>query len=201
MKDESWRFAPLDCAPQALFHPSSFRPHPLHCRKACVSLIRAIFNSELHAMTMENPPVDWDEQVQFLRGLAHIVRDENLSELSLESGGVRLSLKSAAPGATVVVAPSAAPLSGVAAAPDSGLVPVVSPMVGVFYRAPSPNDPNFVEVGDSVSIGQVIGVVEAMKVFNEIVSEIEGTVAEIVAQNSELVETGAPLVKIQVVRS
>ena len=146
---------------------------------------------------MENPPVDWDEQVQFLRGLAHIVRDENLSELSLESGGVRLSLKSAAPGAILVAAAPSAPVQGAAATPDSGLVPIVSPMVGVFYRAPSPGDPNFVEVGDNVSIGQVIGVVEAMKFFNEIVSEIEGTVAEIVAQNSELVETGAPLIRVQ----
>ena len=148
-------------------------------------------------MTMENPPVDWDEQVQFLRGLAHIVRDENLSELSLESGGVRLSLKSTAPGATVIVAAPSAPVQGATATPDSGLVPIVSPMVGVFYRAPSPNDPNFVEEGDTVTVGQVIGVVEAMKVFNEIVSEIEGTVAEIVAQNSELVETGAPLIKLR----
>lgn len=147
-------------------------------------------------MTMENPPVDWDEQVQFLRGLAHIVRDENLSELSLESGGVRLSLKSAASGATLVAAPLAAPVQS-AVAPDSGLVPVVSPMVGVFYRAPSPNDPHFVEVGDTVTIGQIIGVVEAMKVFNEIISDIEGTVAQIIAENSELVETGAPLVMIK----
>jgi acetyl-CoA carboxylase biotin carboxyl carrier protein len=80
---------------------------------------------------------------------------------------------------------------------DASLVPIVSPMVGVFYRAPSPNDPTFVEIGDTVHIGQVVGVVEAMKVFNEITSDIEGTVAEIPAQNAELVETGAPLIIVR----
>ena len=145
---------------------------------------------------------DWDEQVEFLRGLAHIVRDEKLSEISLEEDGVRLHLKSAAPGATVVMAathgtglvphPHGAPHG--AAPHDAGLVPIVSPMVGVFYRAPSPSDPPFVEIGDAVHIGQVVAVVEAMKVFNEITSDIEGTVAEIPAQNAELVETGTPLI-------
>jgi acetyl-CoA carboxylase biotin carboxyl carrier protein len=148
----------------------------------------------------ENPhsQSDWDEQVEFLRGLAHIVRDEGLSELAVEAEGVRLSLKSAAPGTTVVLAAQTAAHGGASApASDHGLVPIVSPMVGVFYRAPSPNDPSFVEVGDTVSVGQVVGVVEAMKVFNEITSDIEGTVAEITAQNAELVETGAPLILVK----
>ena len=150
-------------------------------------------------MTNENPPVNQsdnpDEQVKLLRGLAHVVRDESLSELSLEEGGVRFTLKSAAPGATLGLA-TQAPVQG-AASPDNGLVPIVSPMVGVFYRSPSPSDPHFVELGDHVTVGQIIGVVEAMKVFNEILSDIEGTVAEIVAENSELVETGAPLVLLK----
>jgi acetyl-CoA carboxylase biotin carboxyl carrier protein len=149
----------------------------------------------------DNESNNWDEQIEFLRGLAHIVRDESLNELSVEADGVRLSLKSAAPGATVVLvsAPGAQPAPGGAApaASDAGVVPIVSPMVGVFYRAPSPNDPSFIEIGDNITAGQVVGVVEAMKVFNEITSDIEGTVVEIPAQNAELVETGAPLVLVR----
>lgn len=153
-------------------------------------------------MTKEKQPVvqpdKWDEQVEFLRGLAQIVKEEQLSELSLESDGVRLYLKGTSPGTTVVLA---APVGAAAPPPaekkESGLIPIVSPMVGVFYRAPSPNDPTFVEVGDTVSIGQVVGVVEAMKVFNEITSEVEGVVAEIPVQNAQLIETGTPLVLVK----
>ena len=146
----------------------------------------------------QNSQSDLNEQVEFLRGLAHIVRDEGLTELAVEAEGVRLSLKSAAPGATVMLAaPTAAQGGAAPPASDAGLVPIVSPMVGVFYRAPSPNDPNFVEIGDTISVGQTVGVVEAMKVFNEITSDIEGIVVEIPAQNAELVETGAPLILVK----
>ena len=134
--------------------------------------------------------------IELLRGLAHIVRDEGLSELSLEENGWRIALKSAAPGAGVAFAQAADALA-VAEKPDAGLTAIVSPMVGVFYRAPSPNDPSFVEVGDSVFAGQVVGVVEAMKVFNEIVSEVEGVVDEIPGPNGELVETGQALVIVR----
>lgn len=145
--------------------------------------------------------VNWDEQIDFLRGLAQIVKDERLSELSVESQGVRLSFKGTSPGMVMMAAPSVglavAGARNDAAAPQSGTAPVVSPMVGMFYRAPSPADDFFVEVGDTVHVGQVIGVVEAMKVFNEIVSDIEGTVSEIVAQNAELVETGQTLILVK----
>jgi acetyl-CoA carboxylase biotin carboxyl carrier protein len=109
--------------------------------------------------------VNWDEKIEYLRGLAQVVKDEKLSELCVEADGVRLHLQSAAPGATMVVAaPHAAPgeVPKADAKAESGAVPIVSPIVGVFYRAPSPNDPPFVEVGDAVQAGQVVGVVEAM---------------------------------------
>ena len=150
-------------------------------------------------MTNENPPMSQsdnpDEPVKLLRGLAHVVRDESLSELSLEEGGMRFTLKSAAPGATLVPATSAAPTTG-AASHDGGLLPIVSPMVGVFYRSPSPSDPHFVEVGDHVAVGQVIGVVEAMKVFNEITSPVAGRVLKMAAENGALVSPGEPLIYV-----
>lgn len=154
-------------------------------------------NSAAESQNAELPDVNWDEQMEHLRGLALIVKEEHLSELSVESGGVRLHFKAATPDVPLL---ATLPLSGAVAeqtAAETGDIAVVSPMVGVFYRSPSPADPPFVEVGDTVHAGQVIGVVEAMKVFNEIISDIEGTVTEIVAENSELVETGAPLIMVK----
>ena len=159
----------------------------------------------------ENSPasIDWTAQVAYLRELAGIVRDENLSELEIESDGVRLLLKapspSAAPhaptGLSAPVAAAAGPLQAsgrpIPHKKDESLVPVVSPMVGVFYRAPSPADPNFVEIGDRVERGQTIGLVEAMKVFNEIIAEAAGVVAEIVAATGDLVDTGGPLIRLK----
>jgi acetyl-CoA carboxylase biotin carboxyl carrier protein len=71
---------------------------------------------------------------------------------------------------------------------------ILSPLVGIFYRAASPDSPPFVEIGDSVEAGQTIGVVEAMKVFNEIITECPGVVAAIPTGNGELVQADQPLV-------
>lgn len=160
-------------------------------------------------------------QIAYLRALTQIVREEELSELEIENAGVRITLK--APEAAPVVVPTpgypatAQPLASITAAhpadvspgagsasgetspdssPETELIEIVSPMVGVFYRAPSPSDPNFVEVGDRVEAGQTVALIEAMKVFNEIVAESAGTVIDIKAQNSELVETGGILMTL-----
>lgn len=77
-----------------------------------------------------------------------------------------------------------------------GLVAILAPLVGVFYRAPSPNAKAFVEVGDSVEPGQVIGIVEAMKVMNQITSDYRGSVVEILAENASTVQYEQPLVLI-----
>lgn len=161
---------------------------------------------------------EWKQRVEFVRGLATVVRDENLSELSLVQNGLRIHLRStrapllAPPQTTMMVAGQSTLVADAAAsgalenmleseapvdAPIVDVEPIVSPMVGVFYRAKSPDEPNFVEVGDRVEIGQVIGLVEAMKTFNEITSEIEGEVVTIAVQNAQLVETGAPLVLVR----
>lgn len=148
------------------------------------------------------------DQVTTLSELARVVRDSGLSELELEHDGVRLRL--AAP----KVAAAPAVLTGAADAPlesyafpaeevpatapaASTGTPVLSPMVGLFYRAPSPSDPNYVEVGDHVEVGKTLGLVEAMKTYNEITAEVAGTVTEIRATNSALIETGDILMVIQ----
>jgi acetyl-CoA carboxylase biotin carboxyl carrier protein len=169
----------------------------------------------------DRPQVHNDDAalLEYWRGLAQIAREEELAELEVESAGVRVTLRatsviqiasthlsapqSASPFGPVAFAPGAAPqgsappASAAPAARDENLVEIVSPMVGVFYRAPSPSDPNFVEAGDKVEIGQTVALVEAMKVFNEITSEVAGVVAEIKANSSDLVETGQAIIIIR----
>ena len=100
--------------------------------------------------------------------------------------------------AAPVAAPAAAPA---AAAPeateDDGLVTVESPMVGTFYRSPSPGAPQFVDVGDKVQAGKTLCIVEAMKLMNEIEAEVSGTVVEILVDNAQPVQFGQALVKIR----
>lgn len=109
----------------------------------------------------------------------------------------------AIPHAAPVAAPVPAPAPAPAAAPkaeakatDKPGVVVNSPFVGTFYRAPSPESPPFVDVGAKVKKGQTLCIVEAMKLMNEIESEVDGTVAEILVQNATPVEFGEPLFRI-----
>jgi acetyl-CoA carboxylase biotin carboxyl carrier protein len=94
------------------------------------------------------------------------------------------------------LAAAPAPARAEAKAADKPGVIVNSPFVGTFYRAPSPDSPPFVEVGAKVKKGQVLCIVEAMKLMNEIESEVDGTVAEIFVQNATPVEFGEPLFRI-----
>jgi len=156
-------------------------------------------------------------QIAFLRGLADIAREENLTELEVEQNGVRVTLRASsadeysfpaapqafypvagtAPLASASVAIPAAPSTPAAKAPEENLLEIVSPMVGVFYRTPSPADPNFIEIGDKVEVGQTVALVEAMKVFNEIVAEVSGVVVEIKAASADLVETGQTIITLR----
>jgi acetyl-CoA carboxylase biotin carboxyl carrier protein len=76
-------------------------------------------------------------------------------------------------------------------------VAIVAPLTGVYYAAPSPTSPPFVSVGDVVQVGQVVALVEAMKVFNEIQAEVSGRVVELVATNGNVVQKGDPLIKVE----
>jgi acetyl-CoA carboxylase biotin carboxyl carrier protein len=97
-----------------------------------------------------------------------------------------------------VAAPAQAPVPAVAApaAEKPGHV-ITSPFVGTFYRAPSPEQPSFVEVGTQVKKGQVLCIIEAMKLMNEIESELEGRVVEVLAENGQPVEFGQPLFRLE----
>ena len=93
--------------------------------------------------------------------------------------------------------PAAVPLRAAAAATEEGLVAIRSPMVGTFYRAPNPTSPPFAEAGGSIGVGQVVCIVEAMKLMNEIESEVAGTVEKVLVENGKPVEFNQPLFLIR----
>ncbi|MDD4371982.1 MAG: acetyl-CoA carboxylase biotin carboxyl carrier protein [Anaerostipes sp.] len=110
------------------------------------------------------------------------------NETKIISGAV-----SAAP--TLQAAPQSADVE--AKEPELEGTPVVAPLVGTFYESPSEGADPFVKVGDKVEAGQVIGIVEAMKLMNEVESEVSGTVVAVVAKNGEMVEYGQPLILVK----
>jgi acetyl-CoA carboxylase biotin carboxyl carrier protein len=143
------------------------------------------------------------------RGLAEIVAEHNLSELIVDTRDVTLTVRRG--GATVAVHAPAAPVyaaapvaaAAVAAAPvpaveDKAHV-VTSPFVGTFYRRPNPDSPNYVAVNEKVDKGQVLCIIEAMKLMNEIEADVGGTVTAILAEDGASVEYGQPLFKIAAV--
>jgi acetyl-CoA carboxylase biotin carboxyl carrier protein len=137
-----------------------------------------------------------------VRELARIATEMNLSEVEVDpSGRIRVRRRvarrvvegRAAGGARPPI--SLAPPPPVEGVPEPGTL-ITSPFVGTFYRAPSPEAPAFAEVGDTVRKGQVVCIVEAMKLMNEIEAEADGKVAEILARNGEHVEYGQPLIRL-----
>jgi acetyl-CoA carboxylase biotin carboxyl carrier protein len=116
--------------------------------------------------------------------------------LELEVERQEIAVVAAAPSAHA--AGAAVPASSAAPAAAPGRMPVVAPLVGVFYRAASPGAKPFVDVGDTVERGQKVGIVEAMKMMNEVTSDFRGTVAEIVVQNGETVQYEQTLMFIDV---
>lgn len=131
-----------------------------------------------------------------VRKLAEVLSEHGLAKIEVSFSGLHIRLSAGKPAAVV-----AAPVAAVAPAPAAEPVEVpghivAAPMIGTYYSAPSPGEPPFVEIGDSVDVGQTIGIIEAMKIMNEITSDRAGVVAEIFARNSEAVEYGSPLIRI-----
>lgn len=134
-----------------------------------------------------------------IQRLCQIVHERGLHELSITQPAFSVSLTAMQVGTVMVVPPSAhvLPVAHPAKA-EEAVAPaghaITTPIIGTFYRASSPDSPPFVEVGDHVEVGQTVGIVEAMKVFNEITSDIAGTVVAILAQNGQLLKVDEPLV-------
>ncbi|MBW3656349.1 MAG: acetyl-CoA carboxylase biotin carboxyl carrier protein [Gemmatimonadetes bacterium] len=160
--------------------------------------------------------------LDFLRGLISAVDDSGIDSLEIARGGTRIRIHKTPPPAPVSAAaapaqvvhaaapaaPAAAPVA--AAAPAAGTPPAApapaaganlvedkSPMVGTYYRSPSPEAPAYVELGTRVAKGQTLCILEAMKLMNELESEVAGIVREILVENGEPVEYGQVLFRIE----
>ena len=135
-----------------------------------------------------------------LRRLVSLMQANDLAEVELEEEGKRVRVVrgrvAALPAAQAAPTPVAAPAPAAAVpreAKESRGIEIPSPMVGTFYRSPSPDAAPYVEVGDRIGKDTPVCIVEAMKVMNEIKSEVEGEILEILVQNGEPVEFGQPL--------
>jgi len=148
-----------------------------------------------------------------IQRLLDYIAKSPLAEVSIETEGLKVSVKkhgeaapvvsvvSASPAAApVAAAPAAAAPAAPAAAPApvaDNLYTVKSPMIGTFYRAPGPDKDNFVEVGTEIAPGKTVCVIEAMKLFNEIDSEISGKIVKILVDNASPVEFDQPLFLVE----
>jgi len=150
-----------------------------------------------------------------LRQLLALLGESDIQEFSLEGDDFRLEVRRnlpavaapltvlQAPVSTPAPAPAVAPAPAPSAPPPpaaaarSDLQPITAPMVGTFYRSPSPGDPPFVEVGSRITPGQTICILEAMKLMNELEAEIGGEVVEILVENGTPVEFGQVLMRIK----
>ena len=141
-----------------------------------------------------------------IRKIVELMNEHELSYFHLEEEGVNLKLKKGADIVQVAqAAMPSAPATAAAPAPAAADTPaaepagneITAPMVGTFYAAPSPDAPAFVNVGDTISEGQTICIIEAMKVMNEIKAETSGTITAIVAKDGEPVQFGDALYRVQ----
>ena len=152
-----------------------------------------------------------------IKQIIDLMKRSELTEFAVEEEGFKLKICRGANGVPVVTSsaglaavPEAAAASAAAAAAtlasssqnggekeDSSIIYIKAPMVGTFYRAPSPESPPFVEVNAKVSENSVVCIIEAMKIMNEIQAEVKGTVVEILVENGQPVEYGQRMFKIK----
>ena len=150
--------------------------------------------------------------IRKIKKLIELLEESGLAEIEITEGEESVRIARATPGQPVVTHYAAAPLPATAAAPapaaaapaatpapaparDENLV--TAPMVGTFYASPAPGAKSFVEVGQEVRVGQVLCIIEAMKMMNQIESERAGRVVAVLAKNGEPVEFGQPLFAIE----
>jgi acetyl-CoA carboxylase biotin carboxyl carrier protein len=152
-----------------------------------------------------------------LKEILQILEEKEITEFELEEEGMKLRIRKAGPASSnhhaapgfvppapvVLHAPVPAPRAAAAPEPppaaeeEPGLTVVKSPIVGTFYRTPDPNAPPFVSVGDRIRVGQVLCIIEAMKLMNEIEAEVAGEVVRIHHESGQPVQYGEPLFTIR----
>ena len=151
-----------------------------------------------------------------IQELIKLINSSNIGEVSVEQKDFKITIKQKEEHITQVMAPAqyqqlpaqqiaqpnpqqAMPSQAAEKIPEttSNTITIKSPMIGTFYRRPSPDKPNFLEVGDEVSPGKVVCIIEAMKLFNEIESEVSGKVVKILVEDSSPVEYDQPLFLVE----
>jgi len=156
-----------------------------------------------------------DSDLRKIKELIKIMKDNELVEVEIKNGDDKIFLKRSKPQQVVKKMPvvrldtgeemegsRAAQISSTPGSPqpesvDESLLDIKSPIVGTFYATPSPDSDPYVEVGTSVGPQTVVGIIEAMKVLNEIKAEINGTIAEVLVTSGQAVEYGQPLFKVK----
>lgn len=162
--------------------------------------------------------IDFDQ----IRELLAVFSQTDINELTIEAGEEKITVRKSAPvvgasgsnlsfetpGSQHVTAATLAPPAKI---PDlaalqmvdldqshsnNGLVPIASPMVGTFYRSPSPSAPAFVNIGDRIAVGQTVCIIEAMKLMNDLPAEVSGRIVKVCVENGTTVEYGQPLFMI-----
>jgi acetyl-CoA carboxylase biotin carboxyl carrier protein len=155
--------------------------------------------------------------LKLIKNLLNMIAESDVSEVSIEEGDFKIKIKKQGEAQNYSLPPvfSAPPVQAVpvevtlpvasnpatansASAPSSSSTTIIkSPIVGTFYKAPSPDSPSFVEVGKTVSKGDALCIIEAMKIMNEIESEYSGKIVRIIAENGQPVEFDQPLFEIE----
>ncbi len=142
----------------------------------------------------------WLERVE---DLIDVLEGSSISELELTEGGTEIIIRrkpammlTAVPAQHVVTQGGPA-AGGERAARVDQSTPIVTPLTGVYYSAASPTTPPFVNIGDTVHAGQVVALIEAMKVFNEVTADVSGRVVELPAKNGEVVQKGNVLLRVE----
>lgn len=154
--------------------------------------------------------------IKIIQDLVKIINKTNIAEISIEEADFKVTIKQkedkvetvvAAPvayaPAPAVASPAPAPAAPAAApapapaAPAANTVTIKSPMIGTFYRSSAPDKPSFVNVGDEVAPGKVVCIVEAMKLFNEIESEVKGKIVKVLVEDASPVEYDQPLFLVE----
>jgi acetyl-CoA carboxylase biotin carboxyl carrier protein len=159
------------------------------------------------------PPAPATVDLKDIKAIIDLMKKNDLSVFELEKDGFKLKLQKGPQGQPILttpiaIAPGIAPAAAAPASAESnagaaepagstGLKDITSPMVGTFYRSPSPESQSFVEVGSTVNEDSVVCIIEAMKVMNEIKAETSGVIAEILVENGKPVQFGQALFKVR----
>lgn len=145
--------------------------------------------------------------IKEIKEVINLMNENGLTEIEIEKDGQKIRLKKGVEGAIEsAIAERPAPKIHAAPAPQLETPPpalksknleIKSPMVGTFYKAPSPDAPPFVKVGDTIDVGKVVCIIEAMKLMNEIKSEVKGKVVAVLVENADPVEFGQTLFLVE----